>query len=211
MCFNILLAHFPGKANYAAVFLSRIQTDPNLTLLIKLTDHIPIREIELETEATASNVSLSNICEIASYITQLKAHGLYDQFIAKQPTDDSDIHLTGLFSPSSIRQVYLIETNNFEDILNGLPKRTQPFDLVREQQNDEVVREVISGKNQGHPDESPTIPIALRKYRKQFNRLVVENDILYRLFYDDCGKVKYKQFCSPETLWHEVVFRLHSS
>ena len=55
------------------------------------------------------------------------------------------------------------------------------------------------------------MPLALRKYRKQFNRLVVENDILYRLFYDDCGKVKYKQFCVPKTLWREVVFRLHNS
>ena len=47
--------------------------------------------------------------------------------------------------------------------------------------------------------------------KREFNRLVVENDILYRSFYDDCGKVKYKQFCVPKTLWREVVFRLHIS
>ena len=84
----------------------------------------------------------------------------------------------------------MIETNVFEDILNDLPNRIQPLDLVQEQQNDEVIREVVSWKNRGNPDESPNLPLALRKYRKQFNRLVVENDILYRLFYDDCGKVK---------------------
>ena len=33
---------------------------------------------------------------------------------------------------------------------------------------------------------------------------------LYRSFYDDCGKVKYKQFCVPKTLWREIVFRLHN-
>ena len=145
------------------------------------------------------------------FITQLKGHGLYDQFIVKQPTDDSDIHVTGFFSPSSIRQVYLIETNDFEDILNDLPNPTQTLDLAQEQQNDEVIREVVSWKNRGDPDELPNLPLALRKYRKQFNRLLVENDILYRLFYDDCGKVKYKQFCAPKTLWREVVFRLHNS
>ena len=61
MSSNILLAHLPGKANSAAVFLSRMQTDPNLCLRIKLTDHVPIREIEIETEAKAPDVSLSNI------------------------------------------------------------------------------------------------------------------------------------------------------
>ena len=227
MSFNILLAHIQGKANSAADFLSRMQTDPNLTLQTKLTDHVPVREIEKETEAKAPNVSSSNISEIApfseelqlaideQFITQLKTHfylyDLYDQFIAKQPSDNPDIHITGFFSFSSIPQVNLIKTNDFEDILNDLPNRTQPLDLVQEQQNDEVIREVVSWKNRGNPVESPILPLALRKYRKQFPHLVVENDSLYRLFYDDCGKVKYKQFCVPKTLRREVVFRLHKS
>ena len=122
----------------------------------------------------------------------MKAHGLYDQFYVKQPSDDRDLHITGFFSLSSVPQVNLIETNNFEDFLNEVPNRAQPLDLVQEQQNDEAIREVVSWKIQGHPDESPNLPLASRKYRKQFNRLVVENDILYQLFYDDCGKVKNK-------------------
>ena len=69
MSFNILLAHIPGKANSAADFLSRMQTDPNLTLQIKLTDHVPVRETEIETEAKAPNVSSSNISEIAPFLT----------------------------------------------------------------------------------------------------------------------------------------------
>ena len=56
LSFNILFAHIPVKANTAADFLSRIQTDPNSTLQIKLRDHVPVREIEKETEAKAPNV-----------------------------------------------------------------------------------------------------------------------------------------------------------
>ena len=201
MSFNFLLAQIPGKANSAADFLSRMQTDPNLTLQIKLTDHVPVREIEIETEAKAPDVSFSNISEIEPFsekihpvvdehlLNQLKALGLYDQFLAKQPSDDPDIHLTGFYTFSPIPQVNLIETNDFEDILNDLPNRTRPLDLVQKQQNDEVIREVVLWKNRCNPDESPILPLALRKYRKQFNRLVVENDIFYRLFYDDCDKV----------------------
>ena len=142
LSFKILLAHIPRKANSAADFLSRMQTVPKLTLQIKLTDHVPIRDIETETEAKAPNVSLSNISESAPlseelksavdehFITQLKAHGLYHQFIAKQPSDDPDIHINGTFFLSSIPQVNLIETNDFEDILIDLPNRTQPLDLI---------------------------------------------------------------------------------
>ena len=133
LSFNILLAHIAGKTNSAADFFSRMQTDPHLTLQIKPTDHVTVREIEIQTEAKAPTVSLSNISEVAlfseelhpavdeQFFTQLKAHGLYDQFIAKQHGDDPDIHRTGSFSLSSIPQVNLIETNDFEDLLNDLP------------------------------------------------------------------------------------------
>ena len=72
----------------------------------------------------------------------------------------------------------MIETNDFEDIWNDLSNRTQPLDLVQEQKNDIVIRDVIAWKNRGNPDESPILPLALRKYRKQFNRLVVEIDFI---------------------------------
>ena len=193
-----------------------MQTDPNLTLQIKHTDHVPIHEMGIETQTKAPDVSLSNIKEIArfseepqpavdeQFITQLKAHGLYDQFIAKQPGDDQEIHITGFFSLSSIPHVNLIETNDFKDTLNDSPSRAEPLDLFQEQQNEEVIREVVSWKNRGNTGESPNLPLALRKYRKQFHRLVVENDVLYRLFYDDCGKVKYKQFGVQKTLWRDL-------
>ena len=110
-----------------------MQKDPNLTLQKKFTNHVPVRKIGVETEAKAPDVSLSNICELtpfseekqlvvdANFISQLKGHGLYDQLSAKQRSDNSDVHMTGFFSLSSIPQVNLIETNDFEDILNDLP------------------------------------------------------------------------------------------
>ena len=72
LSFNILLAHIPGKANSAADFFSRMQLDPNLTLHIKLTDHVSVREIEIETEARAPNVSLSNISQTAPFSEELQ-------------------------------------------------------------------------------------------------------------------------------------------
>ena len=62
----------------------------------------------------------------------------------------------------------LIKTNNFEDILNKLPNRTQALDMVQDQQSDEVIREVIRWKNWGNTAKSPILPTPLRKYRKIF-------------------------------------------
>ena len=110
LSFKILIAQIPGKANSAADFLSRMQTDPNLTLQIKLTDQVPTGEIEIETEAKAPNDFLLNSSEIApfseelqptidkQFITQLKAHGFYDQYKAKQPSDNPHVLIPGFFS-----------------------------------------------------------------------------------------------------------------
>ena len=113
---------FPAKGNSSADLDSRTQTEPNLILEIEFADHVPILEIEIETKTKEPNVSLSNISEISPFfeeiqpaddepfITQLKAPGLYDQFLAKQSSDDFDIHLKGFSYLSSIPQVNLIKS-----------------------------------------------------------------------------------------------------
>ena len=111
----------------------------------------------------------------------------------------------------SVPQLNLIESNYFEETLNDLSNRTQPFDLVKEQQNDDVIREVVLWRYRGNLDEFPNLPTALRKCRKLCNRLVVDNDNFYRLFYDDSGKVKYKQCCIIKKPCREVVVHLHNS
>ena len=105
----------------------------------------------------------------------------------------------------------MIETNDCEDILNVSPNREQPLHLVEKQKIDEIVPKVNSCKHMSNPGKSLNLSVALRKYKKQFDRLIVENVFLYSLFHDNCGKLKNKQFCVTKTLWHEVVFRLFNS
>ena len=51
----------------------------------------------------------------------------------------------------------------------------------------------------------------MRKYYKHMLRLIVENGVLYRLFYDDAGKVLHRLYCVPEHLRKEVLYRIHNS
>ena len=66
LSFNIIIAHIPGTANYAAEFLSRMQTDPSASLSLKLTDKIPVREIYIDSTARIPDASLNTIAEAFS-------------------------------------------------------------------------------------------------------------------------------------------------
>ena len=137
-----------------------MQTDADMTLQMKLTHNLPKREIEIEKEAKAPDVSGQLSVKIRlflkkfslfpvfdeQFINQLEANGPYEQFWGKQLSDDRVVNITGFFSLSLIRRGNLIETNDFEDIWNDLANRTHPLDLVREQQFDEVIRELFHGK-----------------------------------------------------------------
>ena len=46
---------------------------------------------------------------------------------------------------------------------------------------------------------------------KNKKRLVVENDVLYRNFYDQTGKPFYKQIVVPDTLIEDIIRTLHDN
>ena len=109
-----LPADFRGKANTAANFLRQMQTDFSFRLEMKLTNQAPASEIQIETEAKVSNVSLSILAEVshfsetmyvavdAYFINQLKSFGLFDHISTKVPTEGYDIPTKGYFFPDKI-------------------------------------------------------------------------------------------------------------
>ena len=64
IAFKIVIAHTPGKTNHAANFLSRMQTDPNASLSLRLTDKLPVREIYINSTAKVPDASLNSIEKI---------------------------------------------------------------------------------------------------------------------------------------------------
>ena len=95
------------------------------------------------------------------------------------------------------------------DQLNDLLEKLNPLDLKVEQTKDEVIKSVVQWKLQNHIDDLQYASFALKKYKKQFDRLVLIENILHRQFFDHTGKVKYLQYCLPKHLWKEVI--LHNS
>ena len=58
IAYNIVLAHVPGKANAAADFLSRMQSDPNESLEHQVVDSIPMKQIEIDMKAKSPDASI---------------------------------------------------------------------------------------------------------------------------------------------------------
>ena len=67
LAFNIVIAHIPGRANCTADFLSRMENDKTATISLKLTDRIPVREIEIDTEAQNPDVELNVLFDIENF------------------------------------------------------------------------------------------------------------------------------------------------
>ena len=97
------------------------------------------------------------------------------------------------------------------DKLNDLHDKLMPLSLSSEQIKDETIRETIKWKKEVQLADLKYRSFELKKYSKQFQRLFLQDDILYRQFFDHAGKVCNLLYCLPNHLWRETVYRLHNS
>ena len=108
-------------------------------------------------------------------------------------------------------EIHAIQYANLADLLNDLTDREEILDLASEQNKDGEIMEAIEWKRNGLSNYLKYASRRLKKYAKQFDRLEIQNNTLYRQFFDDTGKVVFKQYCLPKDLWKEVIYRLHNS
>ena len=223
LSFNIIIAHIPGTANYAADFLSRMQTDPSASLTLKLTDKIPVREIYVDTTARVPDASLNLVQAIdeafseteqvdEALVANLQRLGLYQAYLDKQTTCDSQ----GTIEPKALVMLKRPTMNAIEypDPAENhieLDSKNEPIDRKKEQQQDTDIEEVKKWIRTGEIPDLTYANSRLKKYAKQFNRLVIEDEVLLRNFYDDTGKIKHKQYCVPKHMWNETLYRVHNS
>ena len=154
MAFNIIIAHIPGKANYAADFLSRMQTDPSASLSLKLTDKIPVREIQIDTTAKVPDASLNLIQPMEEIFpekkklddnlrTQLIELGLYENVMRELNTqDDSDTIQPQNFVRLSGPLIAAVGYPDPADIFYDLNLSHEVLNLKNEQEKDPDIEDV---------------------------------------------------------------------
>ena len=161
LAFNIVIAHIPGRANYAADFLSRMENDKSETMSLKLTDRIPVREIEIDTEAQNPDVELNVLFDIDNFddeannaeLDVLKKLGVYEDYKKKQ-SNSPITEIQGLLKLKRKTEINSIEYPNPLDEFPDLTDNLISLNLAEEQQKDADIRTVISWiqQNNQQPD-----------------------------------------------------------
>ena len=151
LSFNLVIAHIPGRANYAAHFLSRMQTDRTASLSLKLSDKIEIKEFQIDTAAKSPDASLNHITSIdkileeerndLKFIEQLKEVGLYDAYLGKMK-DVSKDEIVGLLKLT--RQE--LNALQFENPLDVLTDRTERSDTLDNSRKIQISEKYGNGK-----------------------------------------------------------------
>ena len=176
--FNIVVTHIPGKPNAAAGFLYRLQSNPNETLQLKLTDRIPVREIEIDVRAQLPDntinelsadhlpVDLLQVVDINTLIT-LKQSVNYDQTVhqLKNLTSNCELRIT-----KNKTKTAEINATQHKNPIDDYPElETTTTNLKQEQNSDSVITKVIKWLE---TDSAPTANIYStgeeQKYLKQF-------------------------------------------
>ena len=158
LAFNIVIAHIPGRANYAADFLSRMENDKTATLSLKLTDRIPVREIEIDTEAQNPDIEMNALFDehqaLGNQVTdeilqQLKTLGLYGEYKKKHLNNELN-EIQGLIKLKRKQEINLIEYPNPLDEFPDLTDNLISLNLADEQQKDTDIRTVINWLQQNN-------------------------------------------------------------
>ena len=161
--------HFPGRANAAADFLSRMQTDPTPSLELQLHESIPMKEIEIDMKAKTPDASMLAIENDQPEQVESQSHILSEEIIniinSKHALQNLIPHLTDLLASASkdtISEGYLIkrapEINSIQqnDPLNCFETSTtnaKPLNIPEEQNKDPVIRKVMEWIENGCTDD----------------------------------------------------------
>ena len=190
-----------------------MENDKTATMSLKLTDRIPVREIEIDTEAQRPDVELNVLLDTETpndeinleVLDALKKLGYYEDY-KKRQSNQPITEIQGLFKLKRKTEINSIEYPNRLDEFPDLTDNLISLNLAKEQQKETEIRTVVNWIQQ--KNQQPDLKYAssnLKKYYKHLNRLILEGNVLYRNFYDDTGKVLHKQLCVPKHLWKETI------
>ena len=197
--FNSTIAHFPGKNNTAADYLSRLEISPKEKLILRICEDIPTTPIELHVQSAgvAEEEQIyytDDDDETEEQIWQRKQ--LARENLSHQPPDIS-------FEKFSIHH------SNVQR-LSICQKLTNINTVAIEQCNDVILQQLKLKLQKEEYSETILIQdIRYQHYIRQLDRLSIQNDIITRQYYDETGNVKYNQTLLPKHLVKELLESLH--
>ena len=163
-----------------------MENDKTATMSSKLTDRIPVKEIEIDTEAQNPDIELNVLLDTENFSDEinsdeldvLKKLGFYDEY-KKRQTNFPITEIQGLFKLKRKQEINSIEYPNPLDEFPDLTDNLISLNLAEEQQKDADIRTAMSWIQQNN--QQPDLKYAstnLKKYYKHLNRLILEGNVL---------------------------------
>ena len=192
--------------------------DPRAKLQLRIASEIPCRTIVVDLEPELAEdedpdleetkEQMRNLCkgdETVSLATATKKELI--ESLTVQPrktkeTDDDDVlqvlSLTQIEVHEPAVECNALEEANPLDRFD-LTNRRQRLDMAVEQRKDPLLRVVIRWVEQRRVIHLQHAGTTLSGYHRQLDRLMMEDDILYRKYYSHTGRDYVKQVCLPST------------
>ena len=202
--FHFTIAHFPGKMNTAADFLSRLEIDPNEKIFLKIREDIPTKPIEVNIESTG--------------IAQ-------EETVIFDPTDQQETTEKELWKrkeearnaipndpPVITVSCYYANDLHKDTTIVNITQLTKLSRILIEQDSDPTLlnfkREML-----GLPFDEQILLNDARymHYSRNKKRIIIKDDILYGQYYNDIDQISHLQVLLPGQLLKVLIQSLHGT
>ena len=181
-----------------------MQTVPEAQFLLRLPEKVPVREIEIESEAETPDVFLNTIEKIIdafkeedeidlARVEKLKELAIKKRYFEKQKAEPDVLKTRDLIKlKRSLRGISAVTLQDPADFLANIDERIEQLDIKKEQDQYQKTQKAKQWLQTGEIEDLRYANSKLKKYYKQLDRQLIENNILFRKFFDDDGTVKHK-------------------
>ena len=195
MQFNFTIAHIPGKNNTAADYLSRLKISPKEKLILRIREDISITPIEFNVQSAGVTEEEQIFYTDDDEETEEQVWKRKQDARSKPSNQLPDILLEKLSKHDSIY---------FHTPL--LQKLAKPITMTIEQQNDIILQQLrLKLQKEEYSETILQQDSRYRHYCRQLDRLSVQDDIIFRDYYDETDNVQFRQALLPKHLVNDLL------
>ena len=202
--FIFTIAHIPGKMNTAADFLSRLEMDPKEKTILKITEDIPTKPIEVNIESTG----IAQEETVFFYPTDQQETTEKELWKRKEEAQNA---IPNDPPVNTVSCYYAIDLHKDTTFVN-IAQITKPSRTLIEQDSDPTLLN-FKRKMLGLPFDQQIFLNEARymHYSRNKKRIIIKDDILHRQYYDDIGEVSHLQVLLPGQLLKVLLQSLNGT
>ena len=198
--FNFVIAHIPGKNNTAADYLSRMEMDPKEKLVLTIREDVETRPIEVNVQSAGVSEEEQVFFTEDDDETEAQIWERKNQRRNSHQNTDAVIHIDA------------ISENSVDKITNFSQRLRRTNQILLEQSMDPTLLQLKAKmQNEEYSEEILLQDYRYKHYLNNWDRLVLKEEIVTRLYYDETGQVKYHQILLPKHLLTELLRALHGT